>query len=171
MAEDSPADFIRAHSGSLYRTAFMLTGNAHEAEEVLQDTLVSLLPKWDKVAAADSPVAYVRRAIANRFLSSQRRSSSRDVTVWELPDGWDGRDLSESVTSSVQVWRLLGELPERQRVAMVLRYFHDLSEDEIGAAIGCRPATVRSLVTRGLTTLRDRHRPLHGTPQTKGGAA
>lgn len=152
---DVPVEtFVRENAGALYRTAFMLTGSAHAAEELLQDTLVLLYPKWDKVAAAESPVAYVRRALANRFVSSQRRAWSHDVTVWELPDRWDGRDLSQSTADSIEVWRLLAGLPERQRAAVVLRYFYGLPEVEIGAAIGCRPATVRSLISRGIAAMR-----------------
>jgi RNA polymerase sigma-70 factor (sigma-E family) len=160
MADDAQVTaFIRANSATLYRAAFLLTGSAHAAEELVQDTLVVLYPKWDAVAGADSPVAYVRRALANRFLSSRRKASSRDVAQWEFPDAWDGRDLGESVATSAEIWQLLATLPERQRAAIVLRYFYDLPEADIGATIGCRPATVRTLVSRGLAALRSNYRP------------
>src|SRR6187455_189578 len=79
--------FVRAHSRSLYGTAYLLTGNPDAAEDLLQDTLAALFPKWTRVAAAEQPVAYVRRALANRFISASRRRSGTDVAIWELPDG------------------------------------------------------------------------------------
>jgi RNA polymerase sigma-70 factor (sigma-E family) len=146
--------FVRRNTSALLRTAFLLTGNHHRAEELLQDTLTHLYPRWSQVQAADLPLAYVRRVLANRFVSAGRPKSSREVVLWELPDGWDGTDFTESDASRRQLWELLGGLPERQRAAIVLRYFNDLSDDQVAETIGCRTATVRSLISRGIRTLR-----------------
>jgi RNA polymerase sigma-70 factor (sigma-E family) len=146
--------FVRQHTAALLRTAFLLTGNHHAAEELLQDTFVHLYPQWSRVHSADSPVAYVRRTLTNRFVSSRRTRASRDLAVWELPDGWDGEDLAESIATRRATWQLLARLPDRQRAAVVLRYVNDLPDDEIAAILGCRPATVRSLLSRGLAALR-----------------
>lgn len=155
MAVDEAfAVFVREHNASLYRTAFLLTGSHTAAEDVLQETLTYLYPRWDRVQAADSAVAYVRRSLTNRFVSSTRQRAGRDLSMWDLPDGWDGQDLSETVANRELVWQLLGSLPARQRAAMVMRYFHDLPDDEIAASLGCRAATVRSLVSRGMALLR-----------------
>ena len=148
------AAFVRAHSRSLYGTAFLLTGSAPAAEELLQDTLAALYPKWARVTAADQPVAYVRRTLANRFVSARRRPSARDVSVWELPDGPTDLDLAGLVADRRLLWQLLSTLSERQRTAIVLRYFHDLPDAEIALAVGCRQVTVRSLISRGLAELR-----------------
>jgi RNA polymerase sigma-70 factor (sigma-E family) len=147
------AEFVRQHTRSLFSTAFLLTGSRERAEDLLQETLTALYPKWDRVEAADHPAAYVRKAITNRFLNSVR-SAGREVVAWEVPDSWDGIDVSEQVAASRTVWQLLGELGERQRAAVVLHYFHDQSDEEIGAGIGCRRSTARSLISRGLATMR-----------------
>jgi RNA polymerase sigma-70 factor (sigma-E family) len=146
--------FVRAHTPTLYRTAFLLTGNRHDAEELLQDTFVRLYPKWSRVTAADNPIAYVQRCVGNRAVSRSRAPERRAESRWELPDRWDGSDVSETVAVSRTVWQLLGTLPQRQRAALVMRYFHDLPEGEVAEALGCRPASVRSLVSRGVAAMR-----------------
>jgi RNA polymerase sigma-70 factor (sigma-E family) len=146
--------FVREHTPTLFSTAVLLTGDRYAAEELLQDTLARLYPKWASVTGADAPVAYVRRSLANRYLSVRRSPQSRAESRWELPDGWDGTDLSERVSTSRTVWQLLGSLPEKQRAAIVLRYFEDLPESDVAAALGCRPASVRSLVSRGISAMR-----------------
>ena len=154
MRPDDFEPFVRAHTPTLYRTAMLLTGNRHDAEELLQDTLAHLYPRWDRVVRADVPLAYVRRSLANRFVSARRSPAYRDASMWELPDGWDGRDLGETVAVSRTIWQLLATLPERQRAALVLRYFHDAPDGQIAEALGCRTATVRSLTSRGIAALR-----------------
>jgi RNA polymerase sigma-70 factor (sigma-E family) len=146
--------FVRANSASLLRTAVLLTGSTHAAEELLQDVLSRLYARWDRVAAADEPVAYVRRSLANRFISQRRMPGARDLAVWDLPDGWDGKDLGEATAARVTVWQLLGMLTERQRAAIVLRHFQELPEAEIALALQCRPASVRSLISRGMASMR-----------------
>jgi DNA-directed RNA polymerase specialized sigma24 family protein len=91
--------FVRANSTSLLRTAFLLTGSHHAAEELLQETLSHLYPQWHRVEAAQAGVAYVRRSLTNRYLSSRRSRGGPDLSMWELPDGWDGRDLGETVAT------------------------------------------------------------------------
>jgi RNA polymerase sigma-70 factor (sigma-E family) len=155
MADDAGfAAFVRANSGSLFKTAYLLTGNADRAEELLQDTLARLYPRWDRVQAADTPLAYVRRCVANAFVNSRRRRSTHDVSLHCLPDLPDEANLAERVADRGLLWQLLGSLPDRQRAALVMRYFHDQPDAQIAAAIGCRSATVRSLISRGITTMR-----------------
>jgi RNA polymerase sigma-70 factor (sigma-E family) len=157
-AERDFARFVRAHTSSLLRTAYLLTGNGVAAEELVQDTLVRLYPKWELVQAAEIPLAYVRRSVANGFVNQTRRASSRELSVEFLPERPDDHDLPAQLDDRDELWALLRRLPERQRAALVLRYFHDLSDDEIGTALGCRLGTVRSLISRGLTALRE-HAP------------
>jgi RNA polymerase sigma-70 factor (sigma-E family) len=149
------AAFVHEHSRSLFGTAYLLTGSPDAAEELLQDTLARLFPHWDKVAAADSPLAYARRALGNRFVSAQRGRASRELAKWEPPQAVDPRDMAEGVANRELVWHLLGLLPERQRAAIVMRYFHDLPDGEIALSLACRPATVRSLLSRGVAALRE----------------
>jgi RNA polymerase sigma-70 factor (sigma-E family) len=152
------AQFVREQTSQLLRSAYLLTGSVSAAEDLVQDTLLRLFPKWDRVMAADVPLAYVRRSLVNGFLNQQRRSASRELVLDELPERADIRDLGADVTTRDLVWRLLATLPERQRAALVLRFFHDLNDDEIAACLNCRPGTVRSLVSRGLASLREQSR-------------
>lgn len=148
-------DFVRAHTASLLRTAYLLTGDGPSAEELVQDTLVRLYPKWALVQAADVPLAYVRRSLTNGFVNHTRRASRRETTVEFLPERVDDHDVPGQFDDRDELWALLRDLPERQRAALVLRFFHDLPDDEIAAALGCRVGTVRSLVSRGLAALRE----------------
>ena len=155
QTETGFAGFVRINTPALLRTAYLLTGNAVAAEELVQDTLVHLYSRWERVEAADVPLAYVRRSLANSFVTQRRRpSASREYAVAELPDRADGRDAFARVGDRDEVWGLLDTLPERQRAALVLRYFHDQSDAEIADALDCRLGTVRSLISRGLATLR-----------------
>lgn len=148
------SDFVRANTTALLRTAYLLTGNASAAEDLVQDTLTRLYAKWGKVQAAEAPLAYVRRSLANNFVNTRRRMSSRELVVEFLPEREDGADATLELDDRDQLWRLLATLPERQRAALVLRYFHDLPDDEIAAALGCRVGTIRSAISRGLAALR-----------------
>ena len=150
------AGFVRNHTATLLRTAYLLTGDGLAAEELVQDTLVRLYPKWQLVETAEAPLAYVRRSLANAFVNHTRRASRRETAVEFLPERPDDHDLPGQLDDRDQLWSLLAELPERQRAALVLRFFHDLADDEIGSALGCRVGTVRSLVSRGLGQLRAR---------------
>jgi RNA polymerase sigma-70 factor (sigma-E family) len=154
--ETAFAGFVSAHSRSLFGTAYLLTGSVDAAEDLVQDTLASLYPKWGRVAAADAPLAYVRRALTNRFLSARRASHGDHVALWEVPDVHASADVAESVVNREHLWKLLGSVPERQRAAIVLRYFHGLSDGEIAEHLGCRAVTVRSLLSRGIAGMRER---------------
>jgi RNA polymerase sigma-70 factor (sigma-E family) len=149
------AAFVRANTATLLRTAYLLTGSSSAAEELVQDTLVRLYPKWEKVERADASIAYVRRAMVNGFLNGRRRLvATREFTVDVLPEVWNGSDLAAGVADRDLAWRLLATLPNRQRAALVLRYFHDLDDGQIAEHLACRTATVRSLISRGLARLR-----------------
>lgn len=147
--------FVRTHSSALIRTAYLLTGSAPAAEELVQDTLVRLYPKWDRVSAADVPIAYVRRALANAFVNARRRPASRELVLDVLPDRGDPRDVAAQLADRDEIWGLLRTLPDRQRAALVMRYFHDLPDPEIADALDCRTGTVRSLISRGLASMRE----------------
>ena len=148
------SSFVHAHSASLYRTAYLLTGDPVEAEELVQDVLARIYPRWDRVGAMSEPVGYVRRSVVNAFVSSRRRSSARNVPLEAGHELAVRRDLAEAAVDRQLVWGLLSRLPARTRAALVLRYFHDWPDADIAAALGCRAATVRSLLSRGLRTMR-----------------
>jgi RNA polymerase sigma-70 factor (sigma-E family) len=148
------AGFVRENTPALLRTAYLLTGNANQAEELVQDTLVRLYPKWDRVASADVPLAYVRRSLTNAYINQRRRAARREVPYEDVPERPDPYDVMDEVADRDQIWAGLRHLPQRQRAALVLRFFEGMSDEESALALGCRVGTVRSLISRGLATLR-----------------
>ena len=102
----------------------------------------------------DAPAAYVRRMITNAFLDERRRWSTRHLrSVPVLPEV-AGPDRTSSVDDRAELHLLLSRLPRQQRAAIVLRYYLDLADDEIGREIGCSAVAARSYISRGLTSLR-----------------
>lgn len=146
--------FVRAHTPALLRTAYVLTGDAPAAEELVQETMVRLLPKWSKVEAADLPLAYVRRALANQYVNQRRRPARREFAYADVPEGVDHRDPVGQLADRDEIWAGLALLPDRQRAALVLRYYEGLDDAAIAEVLGARVGTVRSLISRGLATLR-----------------
>jgi len=144
--------FVRAHATALLQAAVLLTGNRPDAEDLLQATLAHLYPRWARVAATEVPVAYVRRALVNRFISGRR--DNRTVPMWDVPDLRNDADAGDSAAIKELVWALLGRLPERQRAALVLRYFYDCTDTQIAEELGCRAVTVRSILSRATSALR-----------------
>ena len=160
-----PEDFdcyVRAHTGRLLRMARLLTRDAHDAEDLVQETLVRLHRNWSRVQAARTPVAYVRRVMVNAHLDAVRRRHGGDVD--EL-DGANGivpaqlrqPDHSGRVNETIDVSRALDRLAPRQRTAVVLRYYLRLSTPEVAAAMDVEVSTARSTLTRALAQL---HRQL-----------
>ena len=154
LVADDFASFVRAHTPALLRTAYLLAGDAVSAEELVQDTFVRLYPRWELVRAAAAPMAYVRRSMANQFVNQTRRPWRREIVMDVLPERPAEGDAAGQLDDRDALWSLLRTLPDRQRAAVVLRYFHDLPDDEIAATLGCRLGTVRSLISRGLSALR-----------------
>ena len=149
-------EFVRANATDLLRSATLLAAGRERGEELLQDTLTHLYPQWDRVANAQAPFAYVRRAMVNRMISTSRIPRNREIVTDTLPDRSDGRDPADTVARQQAVSQMLGALNERQRAAVVLRYFNDLPDDQIAEILGCREVTVRSVISRALAELRRR---------------
>ena len=147
------AEFVEQHTDSLLTTAYLLTRDRSAAEELVQDALVALYPQWRKVQAADSAPAYVRRSVVNRFLNQQRRRRP-GIELVSRPEPGDLRDFTAGVADRDQVRQVLATLPERQRAAVVLRYFYDYSDQQIADALQCRIGTARSLISRALAGMR-----------------
>jgi RNA polymerase sigma-70 factor (sigma-E family) len=158
--DDRFTAFVRSNTASLLKTGYLLTRDPVEAEELVQDTLVWLYPRWPQVEAAEYPLAYVRKAAVNRFLAGKRRMSATEVhydpTLERFSDTPHPRDETAEVDERLAIWAELGELSERQRAAIVLRFFHDLPDDAVAQVLDCRVGTVRSLISRSLNALRSK---------------
>lgn len=149
------AEFVRNGMPALSRTAYLLTGNRAAAEDLVQETLVRLFRRRDWLLGADVPIAYARRSLTNQFVNDRRRASSREIVLADLPEsGQSQPDSAGEMAERDAMWRLLATLPDRQRAAIVLRFYDDLSDEDIAAALGARLGTVRSLISRGLAALR-----------------
>jgi RNA polymerase sigma-70 factor (sigma-E family) len=150
---DGPADALEALYREQYepsvRLAHLLTGDRGRAEELAQDAFVRIAPRLDGV---DNPAGYLRTALVNLCRDAGRRTARAKEHPTPI-----ARVAPEPAvpTSSTAVWAALQRLPERQRVAVTLRYYLDLPDDEIAEHLGARPATVRSLVHRALATLQE----------------
>jgi RNA polymerase sigma-70 factor (sigma-E family) len=155
--EDGFREFATARLGALSRTAYLLTGDHHAAEDLLQDVLVIVAVRWSRVAAADNPMAYVRRILYHELVSSWRRGRYRraEVSSDQLPEHPDPRDETTTVDRRVLLRRALARLTPRQRAVIVLRFFEDLSEADAAAALGCSVGTVKSQTNYALKRLRE----------------
>jgi RNA polymerase sigma-70 factor (sigma-E family) len=152
MADRAEFDaFVAARSQSLLRTAYLLTGDRHAAEDLLQTALAKSWFAWRRIDSA--PEAYVRRVIATTYATWWRRRWRVEQPTGALPDAGEP-DRTGLVDNRDAVWRALATLPRRQRTVVVLRYFEDLSEAEIAATLGISAGTVKSSASRALATLR-----------------
>jgi RNA polymerase sigma-70 factor (sigma-E family) len=155
-ADTRDADFaayMRARQPALLRTAYLMTGDPHTAEDVVATALAKLYLAWDKVRERESIDAYVRRIIANETTSLWRRPwRRREVVADVLPDR--GRSDTYDDGRADLVWRAVSALPPRQRAVVVLRYYEELSEAEIADMLGISPGTVKSQASRALASLR-----------------
>lgn len=136
----------------LVRLAFGLTGDRWAAEDIAQITLARAYVAWRRVRRADDPDAYLRRILVN---ASNRRFRRHRVTehAGDLPEtAVEGP--ADLVDERAALLAALRELPPRQRAVIVLRYWEDLTDAQIGAALGCSPSTVRSQLSRALAKLR-----------------
>ena len=133
--------------GPMVRLALLLTGTPGQAEELVQDAFVRVFAQWEHV---ESPRAYLRQAVVNACRSQRRRRTR------ELKHGPGTAARALSLDPEVDLVRdALSRLSDRQRKAVVLRFYEDLPEAEIAALLGCRPGTVKSLLFRALARLRE----------------
>ena len=145
-------EYASANLPRLHRTAYLLCGDPHRADDIVQSTLTSLFVHWGKAGAADNLDAYVHRIMVRRFLDELRRSWSK-VLLWaEAPERATPED--ETVENRDMVLTALRRLPKGQRAVLVLRYIADLSVEETAQALNCSTGNVKSQAARGLTTLR-----------------
>lgn len=150
-------EFLTARLPSLLRFATALTGDPHRAEDVVQDALVRAQRRWRRIAAMQAPEAYLKRMITNEYLSWRRRRSSGEVPTADrtlAAAGEPAADSAESHADRHALWTMVRALAPRQRAALVLRYYEEMSYAEIGDVIGCSQATARSHVSHALAALR-----------------
>jgi RNA polymerase sigma-70 factor (sigma-E family) len=150
---DGFAEFVAARSNALLRSAWLLTGDAGRAEDLLQTVLARAWRRWEGIAAGGQPEAYLRRALFTTYLSWWRRRWRAEVPA-VVPESARTGDLADESANRDAVRRALARLSRQQRAIVVLRYVEDLSVERTAELVGCSPATVRVQALRALRTLR-----------------
>jgi RNA polymerase sigma-70 factor (sigma-E family) len=149
------AALVAARAPALLRLAVMLTGSRLEAEDLLQATLVRTQRHSDRIPGMGAPAAYLRRALVHEHVSGLRRLQRRVRTA--PLEGHDVEEVADPVAAVDRrdtTWRLLATLPPRQRAVLVLRFYEDLPDGDVAAALGCSESTVRAHAARALAALR-----------------
>lgn len=158
-SDDADAEFtrfVRTRSAALHRTAYLLTGNRDAAQDVVQTALTRIYLAWSRRAFWDDRDAYARKVVTNVVLSASARRWRGEQPTGELPEP-AAAGASDDLTQLAErdaLRRALMALPVRQRIAVVLRHYADLSEADTAATMDCPLGTVKSLTARGLATLR-----------------
>ena len=155
---DEFQSFVIGRWPRLMRTAFLLTGEQHAAEDLVQSTLEKVYVHWRKVGSADDPEAYVRRVMINAHARRHRRRLKEFLApkddsgmVREVADTGDRIAQADDRSALLEA---LAQLPARQREAVVLRYWEDLTETQTAEAMGCSVGTVKSNAAKGIAKLR-----------------
>ena len=144
--------WVAARGPSLLRLARVLTGNAAEAEDVVQEALSRAFPRWSRISEMADPAAYVRRMVVHEHTSWWRKFRRRETPTGSVPDA-----VVEAGAAGDhdRIWAACRRLPEAQRAAVVLRFYEQLEYAEIADLTGVREGSVRSRVSRGLAALRE----------------
>jgi RNA polymerase sigma-70 factor (sigma-E family) len=149
-------EYMAARQPSLLRTAYLLTGDRHTAEDLVQTSLAKLYLSWDKVQKRELIDGYVRRIMVNEHNSLWRRAwKRREVTTDTVPDHTGVTDRPDDGTSAA-LWEFVQTLPRKQRAVVVLRFYEDMSEADVAALLGISVGTVKSQSSRALAALRER---------------
>ena len=146
--------FVREHSQRLGRAAYLLTGDRHLAEDLVQTALAKVAFRWEQIVAKGDPAPYVRTVIIRTAIGWRRRRWHGEVPTSPLPDTPD-TSAARNVDTRDRLRRALISVPPRQRAAIVLRFYEDLSEADTARAMGCSVGTVKSQTAKGLARLRD----------------
>ncbi|MDF8264468.1 SigE family RNA polymerase sigma factor [Luteipulveratus flavus] len=138
--------------------AMSMTGNRHDAEDLVQETLAKVIDKWGHVESSASPAAYVRRMLTNTYISQRRRFSSREVVSDEVVSGGldSAPDRQNAHADRDLLRRLVTTLPRQQRAIVALRYYEDRSVREVAQIMGISEVAVRSACHKALSSLRER---------------
>jgi RNA polymerase sigma-70 factor (sigma-E family) len=137
----------------LVKVAFLLTGDAHLAEDLVQQALIRVATHWERVIATSDPEPYVREVLYHQHVSWWRRHRRAELPTEEPPDVAVA-DGTADVVVSLAVWQALAALAPRQRAVPVLRFYEDLSEARAAEALGCSVNTVKSQTRDALARLR-----------------
>ena len=150
--ESAFRSFALSRRAQLRRTAYLMCGDWHQADDLVQTTLTKLFVAWKRLRSDEQPDAYTRRILTRCYLDERRRPWRREAPVEVLDEH---PALGSSEDDALDLRDALTKLPARQRATVVLRYWADASVTETAAALGCTEGTVKSQTARALSTLRE----------------
>src|SRR2546423_2625743 len=166
--DDVLTELVADSGDRLLRVAYQLTHDRGAAQDLVQDALLRVYRSVRRRGLAPEDwYAYLRRAVINEYIRTRRLRRSTEIVTDVVPERAAAGSLEDRAAEHAQLWAALGELSERQRAVLVLRYYEALADHEIAALLGCREATVRSLAHRGLAAMR----PLVAAASTEEGRA
>lgn len=148
-AEEQFTAYVGARRPALVRTAYLLTGNAEDAEDLVQAALIKAVPKWGRIA--DDPEPYVRAILARESVNRWRRRRWREIASDALPET---HAVEVDVAGRESLRTALASLAPRQRAVIVLRYYEDMTERQTAEALGISVGTVKSQCRDALARLR-----------------
>ena len=153
-AEQAFEEFFRARREAVRRTAYLLCGDWHSADDLAQTAFVALHRKWRTIREPAALDGYLRRTLVRALIDETRRPWRRERSVAQPPEpsGWDA--TAERVATREALVDALRAVPPRQRAVLVLRYLEGLDVAATARALGCRQGTVKSQTAHGLTALR-----------------
>ncbi|MBB5872685.1 RNA polymerase sigma-70 factor (sigma-E family) [Allocatelliglobosispora scoriae] len=156
-ADEAVTELFRAHYPALVRLALLLCGDASRAEELAQDAYVQLHARWKHLRDADKALAYLRQSVVNRSRSAHRHRAVVSQYLAAQPPPAPAPSAEHGaldLLAQASMIEALGGLPGRQREALILRYYLDLSEADIAVAMGVSRGAVKSHTARGIAALR-----------------
>jgi RNA polymerase sigma-70 factor (sigma-E family) len=154
-ADQEYAEFFAATWPRLFRTAYAVAGDRGAAEDAMQSAYAKAYASWGRIAKAERPEAYVRRMVVNEILGARRYGWFRRERPHEHVELVEVTPSPEAgIVERDALWAAVQALPVRQRAVVVLRYYEDLSEEQIAEALGCSRGTVKSQASAALANLR-----------------
>src|SRR5688572_4436860 len=152
--QDDFEAFVRGRWVALLRTAYLLTGDRHLAEDLLQESLAVAARHWDRVCRAGAPEAYVRRVLYTRSVDAWRWRRRQPLPTDRREAAATGADSSADSDRRVVLAAALARLTPRQRAVLVLRFYEDRTEQQTAELLGCSVNTVKSQTRHALGRLR-----------------
>ncbi|MFI8961226.1 SigE family RNA polymerase sigma factor [Streptomyces sp. NPDC053493] len=147
--------YVQERRASLYATAYHLTGDRFEAEDLLQSALFSTYRAWDRISDKAAVGGYLRRTMTNLHISAWRRRKLNEYPTEELPETVGETDAMRGTELRAVLWQALARLPELQRTMLVLRYYEGRTDPEIAEILDISVGTVKSSIWRSLRRLRE----------------
>ncbi|MCX5385237.1 SigE family RNA polymerase sigma factor [Streptomyces sp. NBC_00083] len=147
--------YVQERRASLYATAYHLTGDRFEAEDLLQSALFSTYRAWDRISDKAAVGGYLRRTMTNLHISAWRRRKLNEYPTEELPETAGDTDAMRGTELRAVLWQALARLPETQRTMLVLRYYEGRTDPEIADILDISVGTVKSSIWRSLRRLRE----------------